>query len=140
MARKDATEVLKAVPLFSGLSRGELKEIADGAREELFSPNQDIVTEGQAGGPFFCITEGRADVVVDGKKVGDLGPGSYFGEMSLLEGGQRSATIRATTHVKALAITSWNFLAILQENWDITKKVLAELSRRVRDLEHVPDA
>lgn len=70
--------------------------------------------------------------------MSELGPGSYFGEMSLFEGGTRSATIRATTHVKALAITSWNFLAILEENWAITKKVLAELSRRVRDLEHSP--
>ena len=138
MARKDATQVLKEVGLFQGLSRTELREIADGAREELFSPNQDIVQEGQSGGPFFCITEGRADVLVEGKKMGDLGPGSYFGEMSLIEGGTRSATIRATTHVKALAITSWNFLAILEENWDITKKVLAELSRRVRELEHTP--
>jgi CRP-like cAMP-binding protein len=140
MPRKDATQVLKQVGLFQGLSRNELREIAEGAREELFSPNQDIVKEGQAGGPFFCITEGRADVLVDGKKVSDLGPGSYFGEMSLLEGGARSATIRATTHVKTLAITSWNFMAILQDNWEITKKVLAELSRRVRDLEHTPDA
>jgi CRP/FNR family transcriptional regulator len=140
MAKTDATQVLKSVGLFQGLSRSELREIAEGAREELFSANQDIVQEGQSGGPFFCITEGRADILVDGKKVGDLGPGSYFGEMSLLEGGGRSATIRATTHVKALAITSWNFLAILRDNWEITKKVLAELSRRVRDLEHSPDA
>ncbi len=140
MARTDATTVLKSVPLFQGLSRAELKEIAAEAREELFSPNQDIVQEGQSGGPFFCITEGRAEVLVDEKKVGDLGPGSYFGEMSLLEGGARSATIRATTHVKALAITSWNFMAILKENFEITKKVLAELSRRVRELEHSPEA
>lgn len=132
---KSSADVLKSVPLFSGLSRGELKEIVGEAREELFSPNQDIVEQGQSGGPFFCLTEGRAEVLVDGKKIGDLGPGSYFGEMSLIEGGPRSATIRATTHVKALAITSWNFMAILQDNWDITRKVLAELSRRIRELE-----
>lgn len=140
MPKKGAEQVLKGVALFQGLSRSELREIADEAREELFSPNQDIVSEGQSGGPFFCITEGRADVVVDGKKVGELGPGDYFGEMSLLEGGSRSATVKASTHVKALAITSWNFLAILQSNWEITKKVLAELSRRVRELEHAPSA
>jgi CRP-like cAMP-binding protein len=132
MAKKDAAEVLKDVPLFQGLSKSELRDVAGAAREELYSPGQDIVSEGQSGGPFFCITEGRADVLVKGKKTADLGPGSYFGEMSLLEGGARTATIRAETHVKALAISSWNFLAILQENWDITKKVLAELSNRVR--------
>jgi CRP-like cAMP-binding protein len=132
---KNAADVLKSVPLFADLSKGELKDVAAAAREELYSPGQDIVTEGQSGGPFFCITEGRADVYVGEKKINDLGPGSYFGEMALLEGGTRSATIRAETHVKALAISSWNFLALLQDNWDIAKKVLAVLSRRVRELE-----
>lgn len=132
---KDAADVLKGVPLFAGLSNTELKSIAKEAREEMYSPGQDIVSEGQAGGPFFCITEGLANLIIDGEKVSDLPTGSYFGEMALLEGGKRTATIRAETHVKALAISSWNFLAILEENWDITKKILAELSRRVRELE-----
>ncbi len=55
--------------------------------------------------------------------------------MALFEGAARWATIRANTHVKALAITSWNFLALLQDNWDLTKKVLAELSRIIRELQ-----
>jgi CRP-like cAMP-binding protein len=135
MADKNAVEVLKTVPLFQGLEKGELRDVASAAREELYSPGQDIVTEGQAGGPFFCITEGRADVLIGGDKTSELGPGSYFGEMALLEGGKRSATIRAETHVKALAISSWNFLALLQDNWEITKKVLAQLSARVRELD-----
>ena len=134
MAKK-AVDVLSSVPLFQGLSKGELRHVADEFRDEMYSPGQDIVTEGQSGGPFFCITEGRVNVVVEGKKVNELGPGAYFGEMALLEGGTRSATIRAETHVKALAITSWNFLALLEGNWEITKKVLAQLSRRVRELE-----
>ena len=135
MAKNSAEDVLKSVPLFEGLSKGELRDVADQAREELYSPGQDIITEGQSGGPFFVITEGRADIYVGGGKVGEYGPGSAFGEMALLEGGKRSATIRAQTHVKAVAITSWNFLALLQDNWDLTKKILATLSKRVRDLE-----
>ena len=138
MAKKNAEDVLKSVPLFQGLSKGELKDVASQAREELYSPGQDIITEGQSGGPFFCITEGRAEIFVGGKKIGDYGPGSSFGEMALLEGGKRSATVRAETHVKALAITSWNFLALLQDNWDLTKKILVTLSQRVRDLESEP--
>lgn len=132
---KDAVDVLKEVPLFGGLSKSELRRIAKEAREEVYSPGQDIVTEGQAGGPFFCITDGMANLLIDGKKVQDLPTGSYFGEMALLEGGKRTATVRAETHVKALAISSWNFLAILEESWDITRKILAELSRRVRELD-----
>lgn len=132
---KNAADALKSVPLFEGLSKGEMRDIADTAREEVYSPGQDIVTEGQTGGPFFVVTEGRVDVIIGGKKENTLGPGSYFGEMALLEGGSRSATIRAETHVKAYALTSWNFLALLQDNWDITKKVLARLSARIRELE-----
>ncbi len=132
---KNAAEVLKSVPLFQDLSKGELNDIAGAARDELYSPGQDIVTEGESGGPFFLITEGRADVLVGDKKISDLGPGSYFGEMALFEGGARGATVRAETHVKALAISSWNFLAILQDNWEITKKVLAALTRLIRELE-----
>ena len=135
MPKTDAAAVLKTVPLFAGLSRNELNDVVELARDELYSPGQDIVTEGQAGGPFFTISEGRVDVIIHGKKVRELGPGSSFGEMALFEGSPRSATIRASTHVKALAITSWNFLALLQDNWDLTKKILAELSRRVRELQ-----
>jgi CRP/FNR family transcriptional regulator, cyclic AMP receptor protein len=134
-AKTNNADVLGSLALFSGLSKGELKHIAAEAREELYSPGQDIVTQGQSGGPFFCITEGRVDVVRDGKKVGEQGPGSAFGERSLFEGGPRTATIRAQTHVKALAIASWNFLAILEDNWDLTKKILAELSRRLSEAE-----
>ncbi len=134
-AKTNNTDVLGSLPLFSGLSKGELKHIAAEAREELYSPGQDIVTQGQSGGPFFCITEGRVDVLRDDKKVGEQGPGSAFGERSLFEGGPRTATIRAQTHVKALAIASWNFLAILQDNWDLTKKILAEMSRRLSEAE-----
>lgn len=138
MAKKDALDVLKSVALFQGLSNAHLRRIAKEAREELYSPGQDIVTEGQSGGPFFCITEGLAQVSIQGEKVSDLSEGSYFGEMALLEGVKRSATVRAETHVKVLAITSWNFMAMLEENWPIAKKVLTELSRRVRELETEP--
>jgi CRP-like cAMP-binding protein len=133
--KTDPATVLKSVPLFGALSRGELNDIADLAREEMFSPGQDIVTEGQSGGPFFCVTEGRVELIVHDKKVKELGPGSHFGEMALFEGGPRSATIRAQTHVKALAITSWNFLTLLQDNWELTKKVLGHLSGIIRNLE-----
>src|SRR5689334_6377359 len=135
MAKNNAEDVLKLVPLFRDLSKGEIKDIAAQAREELYSPGQDIVTEGQSGGPFFCITEGRAEIWIGRNKVGEYGPGSAFGEMSLIDGSKRSATIKATTHVKALAITSWNFLALLQDNWELTKKILGTLSKRVRDME-----
>jgi glutaminase len=128
-------DALKQVALFEGLSKAELKHIAGEVRDELYSPGQEIVSQGQTGGPFFVITEGRADLVIDGKKTASLGPGSSFGEMAMFDGSPRSATVRAETHVKAYAISSFNFLAILQDNWEITKKILAKLSSHIRKLE-----
>jgi CRP/FNR family transcriptional regulator len=136
IAMAGKVDVLKSVPLFDGLSKSELKHVAkDAAREELFSPGQVLVQQGTKGGTFFVIVEGRAKVVRDGKTMRTLGPGSYFGEMALLDGGPRSASIIAETRVKALGIAPWNFLAMLEENFSMTRKILAELSLRVRTLE-----
>lgn len=134
MAKK-VEDILKAVPLFSDLSSGELRHIAAETREELYSPGQEIVREGETGGPFFVITEGRAEIFRGGEKTAEIGPGASFGEMTLIDGSPRSATVRAQTHIKALAISSFNFLAILQNEWAITKKILAQLSSRIRKLE-----
>ena len=91
-AKTNNADVLGSLQLFSGLSKGELKHIAAEAREELYSPGQDIVTEGQSGGPFFCITEGRAEIWIGKSKVGEYGPGSAFGESS--DGNNSSETPR----------------------------------------------
>jgi len=134
-AKTNNMDVLGSLAIFSGLSKGEMKHIAGEAREEFYSAGQDIVTEGQSGGPFFVVTEGRVDILQGDKKIGEQGPGSAFGERALFEGGHRTATVRAQTQVKALAIASWNFLEILQDNWEITKKILSEMSRRLSELE-----
>nr|MBA3655163.1 cyclic nucleotide-binding domain-containing protein [Actinomycetota bacterium] len=85
MAKSDHVSALKRVPLFQGLSDRELKSIANDAREEPYSAGQNIVTEGSAGGAFFLITEGRAEIVKGGKVMRKLGPGSHFGEMALFD-------------------------------------------------------
>ncbi|HVE91840.1 MAG TPA: cyclic nucleotide-binding domain-containing protein [Actinomycetota bacterium] len=135
--KKEGLKLLKSVPLFEGLSGAELKRLLAETEERYFSPGQDLVVEGQKGGPFFLITEGRAKLIMGGRTRKTLGPGAAVGEMSLIDGLPRSATVRADTNIKALAIKSWNFLAILEESWPITKKIMAELSRRVRALEKV---
>ena len=135
MRKNDHVAALKAVPLFAGLSDRELKSIGQSLKEELYSPGQAMVTEGTSGGPFFLIIEGRAKVVIGGRTRRTLHPGSYFGEMSLLDKGPRSATIVADTHIKALTIRSWDFLALLEENWSLTRKILSELTQRVRALD-----
>lgn len=133
-----AVDALRDVPMFACLNDKELRRVADLARDERFAPGEDIVTEGHSAGPFFLITEGDATVTVGGAERTKLGPGAFFGEMSLLDGQPRSATVRAIGDVTTISISSWDFLSLLERNWTMAQKLLAELSRRVRVLDENP--
>lgn len=132
---KREIEVLKKVPLFQGLSARHLKVVHGQSQEERFPAGKEIVRQGSTGGRFYVILEGRAKVIVGGKAKKTLGPGDFFGEMSLIDRGPRAATVQADTAVRTLSIAQWNFVSLLQEEWTMTSKVLLELVRRVRDME-----
>ena len=137
--KSDQLAALRAVSLFSSMSDRELKTVMSGCREELYSDGQAIVKEGQPGGPFFLITEGSAKLLVNNKVRKTYGPGDYFGEMAMIDKQPRSATIVAAGPVKALAIASWDFLALCQENWSITHKVLTGMAGVIRTLDKNAD-
>lgn len=126
---------LKKVPLFTGLTDEDLASLTQDAEEKTYAEGQDIITQGDAGGPFFLILEGRAKVMIDGQERRAVGPGQYFGEYSLIDGEPRSATVRAESDVRGVAIPSWNFLSILEENFSIARKFMANMSRRLRAIE-----
>jgi CRP-like cAMP-binding protein len=133
MARLNEIECLRQVPMFQELSEKEFRTLAACATEETFPEGAEVVTQGKAGGPFFVILGGSADVLVDGEVQRRLQAGDFFGEMALLEHRPRSGTVRATEALTTATITSWNFLALLEESWPLCQKVLVELSRRVRE-------
>ncbi len=81
------------------------------------------------------LTEGRAKVIKGGKTLRQLGPGSYFGEMALFDRSPRAATVQAETQVKTLVLSPQSFAAVLAENWAVTRKVLAGLSARIREID-----
>lgn len=137
MARSDL-EVLASIPLFEGLSKKELRRVLAESQEERFASGREIVSEGSPGGRFFVITSGRAAVTRRGRKLGSLRAGDYFGEISILDKGTRSATVKAETDVYARAISSWNFLSLLEEEWPMAKKILVALARMIRELEASP--
>lgn len=133
MASKSTSiEWLRSVPLFSELGKGELLKVAAHLREDWFNPGEDIVTAAETDGRFYVITSGRAKVIANGRTVRTIGPGGFFGEMSLLDGSPRSATVRAETQVHTLWLGRVNFLVLLEENWKMAAKVLADLCARVR--------
>lgn len=134
-ARKDELGLLKKVPLFEGLTNRHLKIVRDQAQEERFPAGKVIVKQGTTGGRFYVITEGRAKVLIGGKNRKTLRPGDFFGEMSLIDRGERTASVVAETPVRTLSLSSWNFMSLLQEEWSMAHKVMLVLSRRIRDLE-----
>lgn len=133
--KSDQLAALKAVPLFSSMSDRDLKAVLAGCREELYSDGQAIVREGQPGGPFFLLVEGQAKLTIAGKAKKTYGPGSYFGEIAMIDKGTRTATITAVGNVKALAIASWDFLALCEQDFKVAHKVMMGLAAQVRSLD-----
>ena len=130
---KNQIDALSKVHLFEGLSKRDLKRIADETREEHFAEGKEIVKQGQGGGRMYVIVKGRCSVVVGGRKRGSLSAGDHFGVISMFDKGQRSATVVADGLVDAISLSSWNFLSLLEEHPQIARKVMAELARLVRE-------
>jgi CRP/FNR family cyclic AMP-dependent transcriptional regulator len=103
---------LKEVPFFSGLSKKELSTIARQVDEVDVEPGKDLAREGDFGHEFFVIVEGTAEVLRDGSRIAELGPGDFFGEMALISEDRRIATVKATSAMRLLVMTRQSFRAI----------------------------
>ena len=131
MATNAATQ-LASVPIFSGCSSRELNVIGRAAKEVSHKPGAVIAREGERGIGFFLIVEGEAEVSIGGKRKAKLGPGQFFGEVALLDGGPRTASVTALTPIKLLGITEWVFRGLLQEHPTIALKTLESVAGRLR--------
>jgi CRP-like cAMP-binding protein len=123
---------LAKVPLFSSCTPDEIAAIEAVAQEHAYVPGQIIVTQGTPGQAFYTVLSGRVEIVRDDRSFGALGPGDFFGEMSLLDQAPRSATIRALEPTECLMLSSWDFKALLERHPSIAVKLLEVLSRRLR--------
>ena len=131
-ADKKLVEQLKTVPLFSGCSARELASLGRFLREADFPAGREIVKQAQTGTGLHVIIEGETRVVVGDRTRRRLGPGAFFGEISLLDRGPRTATVVADTPVHTLSLSAWNFRAALKEHPSMAVKMLEELASRVR--------
>jgi CRP-like cAMP-binding protein len=126
---------LQKVPMLEECSRRQLRAVA-AISKVVEAPAGTVLTrQGEAGEEFFVIVDGSAVVEVSPRKRRHLGPGDFFGEMSLLDGGPRSATVQAETDVRLLVIIRRHFQALLGEVPELTLKILVTLTRRIRQLE-----
>jgi len=128
-------DLLAQVPLFEGLSRRHLKQIAEHADEISFHEREIIVEAGQRGGTFFVIVEGEVRVVRGDRTIARVGPGEFFGEISLLDGGPRTASVIAETPVVAIRLFKASFDKVVREEPGVAGKILAAVARRLREAE-----
>ena len=124
--------MLKNVPLFSGLDDRELQEIAGQMRERRFAPGDTVTQEGAGGAGFFVIEEGEADVTVAGDQRGTIHAGDYFGEIALLTGSDRTATITAKTDMVCWGMTPWDFRPLVENNSAIAWKLLTAMADKLK--------
>jgi CRP-like cAMP-binding protein len=132
VSQDDKIDRLEEVAMLAGCSRRQLRAIARISEVIEVAEGTVLARSGQPGEEFFLILDGSAHVEVSARKRARLQPGQYFGEMSLLDGGPRSATVVADTPLRLLVIKRRDFSTLLREAPELTQSLLATLSRRVR--------
>lgn len=134
--RNEARDMLSEVPLFQGLSKRHLHKLAHAVKAVRFSAGRVIVKEGSSGTMFFVIVNGKASVISESanRVLTRFGPGEFFGELALLDGGPRSATVVAETAVDALQLSRKAFRDLVVSEPEVGLKIMEDLARRVRSL------
>lgn len=132
MAQHDVSAKLAKVPIFSGCSKREIAIIARAAKEVSHRGGTVIAREGERGIGLFLILEGKCSVTIGGKPKAMLGPGDFFGEVALLDGGPRTATVTAMAPVRLVGITGWVFRGLLMEHPSIALRTLEAVAGRLR--------
>jgi CRP/FNR family transcriptional regulator, cyclic AMP receptor protein len=128
-------EALGRTDLFSPLGKKSLQSIAQQAKVVDHDAGKEITEEGGGATGFHLITQGKATVTVHGSSVRTLGPGDYFGEISLIDGQPRSATVRSETPLRTISLSSWSFRPLLDEEPEVSKALLKVMCARLRAAE-----
>jgi CRP/FNR family cyclic AMP-dependent transcriptional regulator len=124
-------DLIRKVPLFARCSRAELKEIALLADEIDLHEGKEMTREGAPGREFFVLLDGTADVKKNRRRVTSLGPGDFFGEIALVSREPRTATVIATSPVRALVITDRSFRRLLDDAPQVQTKVMEAMAQRL---------
>ena len=138
MSHHDVPAKLSKVPIFSGCTKRELAIIARAAKEVSHRDGTVIAREGERGVGLFLILEGQCGVTIGGKTKALLGPGDFFGEVALLDGGPRTATVTALSPVRLVGVTGWVFRGLLMEHPSIALKTLEAVAGRLRSVSKEP--
>ena len=136
MARDEKIELLRTVPLFGGLRDRELERISALADIIDLPADRTIMTQGERGAEMFVLVTGTAHIDRDGASLGDRGPGEVLGEIALLDGGPRTATVTLNEASRMLVLGRREFHALMDEFPDVRLHVLERVAQRLRSLDH----
>lgn len=130
--KTDPTESLRKVPMFAGLDKRELDMLGKLVKEQSYPSGATIVKSGAGGHGLYIIKEGKVSIIQGGRTVASMGPGQFFGEISVLDGGPRTADVRADQDTVCLTLVSWEVKPLLMEEPNLTYKMLLEMVKRLR--------
>lgn len=131
-------QALKRAPLFEGLSKKELTQLARVTEDLEIPAGQVLCREGDTGREFFVIVDGEADISSGGRSVAARSGGDFVGEIALLENTERTATVTAKTPLRVFVLTRQDFRHLVRENPSVEQKVMRALARRVVELSGDP--
>lgn len=131
LSQNTKVEALRRVPLFEGLSKKELTELARATDELALGAGTVLCNEGALGHEFFVIVDGSVEVTKGGDRIATRGAGDFIGEIALLTTSRRTATVTATTPVRCFVLTDRAFRHVLDENRNVERKVMQALAERL---------
>ena len=131
-------KALQHVPLFEGLTKDELGELAKRTDDLDYAAGKVLCREGESGGEFFVITEGEAEVTRGGATLASLREGDFFGEVSLVQDSPRNATVTATTPIRCFILTRGRFLHLMDDQPGVDRKVMHALAKRLASVSDDP--
>lgn len=138
--KKEKIDKLAQVPLFSDLSKTNLGRLVEMGKETVHAAGESVVTAGKGGVGFHLIVDGQAKVVRDSRTVARLGPDDFFGEMTLIDGAPRSASVIAETDLTTLVLSQWAFRPLVKANPEMAWKLIVHLTGRLREEQKAGDA
>jgi CRP/FNR family cyclic AMP-dependent transcriptional regulator len=135
VARDEKIDLLRTVPLFSGLNDADLKRVSTLADIVDLPADRLLMSQGQHGREMFVLVSGSARIERDGQSIGERGPGEVLGEIALLDGGPRTATVTLSEPSRLLVLARREFQALMDEFPDIRLRVLEAVAHRLRSLD-----
>jgi CRP/FNR family cyclic AMP-dependent transcriptional regulator len=133
--KRQTATALAGVPLFADFSKKHLQRLAADTDELTFAPGESVVREGELGETLFVVLAGEGKVVRAKRKVGTVLPGDFFGELAAIDAQPRSASVVAVTPLRVLRLFRRHLLALLDDEPQVTLKLLDGIVRRIRQVE-----